>query len=80
MPALDINSRSIKGRGVRRRGSEEGFGKGIRRRDLEEEFGGEEESYKVVRYQLLILIEVLIKVLIKVLIEKVLVEDKSSWY
>jgi hypothetical protein len=68
------------GEGVRRRGSEEGFGEGIRKRDLEEEFGKGEKGYKVVRYQLLVLIEVLIKVLIKVLIEKVLVEDRSSWY
>jgi hypothetical protein len=68
------------GEGVRKRSSEEGFGKGVRRKGLEKGFGRGKESYKVVRYQLLVLIEVLIKVLIKVLIEKVLVEGRSFWY
>jgi hypothetical protein len=36
MPALGINSRSIEGEGVRRRGSEEGFGEGVRRRGEKE--------------------------------------------
>jgi hypothetical protein len=51
-----------------------------KRRGLEEEFRKEKESYKIVRYQLLVLIEVLIKVLIKILIEIVLVKGRSSWY
>jgi hypothetical protein len=37
MPALGINSRSIKREGVRRRGSKEGFGRGVWRRGLEKE-------------------------------------------
>ena len=64
--SFGVVGRSVKGGGVRRRGSEEGF-------------GGGEEGCKAVRCQLLVLIEVLIKVLIKILIEKVLVEGRSSW-
>ena len=38
----------------------EGFGGGVRRRGLKE-FGRGEEGYKIVRYQLLVLIEEVLK-------------------